>query len=95
MEACLTDITRYMKPRVTVLDAVRVLTDHGPQGGDPDDVDVRGIVAASTDIVALDSLGATLLGHRPEDIAHVAGAAKRGLGTLDFASLNPVEKTLL
>ena len=95
MEACLTDITRYMKPRVTVLDAVRVLTAHGPQGGDPEDVDVRGIVAASTDIVALDAFGSTLLGHRPEDITHVAGAARRGLGTLDFASLKPVEKTLL
>ena len=95
MEACLTDITRYMKPRVTVLDAVRVLTAHGPQGGDPEDVEVRGIVAASTDIVALDAFGATLLGHQPEDIGHVAGAAQRGLGTLDFASLDPVEKTLL
>ena len=69
MEACLTDITRYMKPRVTVLDAVRVLTDHGPQGGDPDDVEVRGIVAAATDIVALDAFGATLLGHGPRTSA--------------------------
>ena len=95
MEACLADITQFMKPKLTVLDAVRVLTDHGPQGGDPDDVDVRGIVAASTDIVALDAFGATLLGHRPEEIGHVAAAAQRGLGTLDFASLNPVEKALL
>ena len=95
MEACLTDITRYMKPRVTVLDAVRVLTAHGPQGGDPEDVEVRGIVAAGTDIVAIDAFGATLLGHAPQDINHVAGAARRGLGTLDFASLKPVEKTLL
>jgi uncharacterized protein (DUF362 family) len=95
MEACVADITQFMKPKLTVLDAVRVLTDHGPQGGDPDDVDVRGIVAASTDIVALDAFGATLLGHRPEEIGHVAAAAQRGLGTLDFASLNPVEKTLL
>ena len=94
MDACLADITRFMKPRVTVLDAVRVLTDHGPQGGDPDDVEVRGIVAAGTDIVAIDAFGATLLGHRPEDIGHIAGAAKRGLGTLDFDSLKPVEKTL-
>ncbi len=94
MEACVADITQFMKPKLTVLDAVRVLTDHGPQGGNPDDVDVRGIVAASTDIVALDSFGATLLGHNPAEIGYVAAAANRGLGTLDFASLNPVEKTL-
>ena len=94
MEACLVDITQFMKPKLTVLDAVRVLTDHGPQGGNPDDVDVRGIVAASTDIVALDALGATLLGHEPEEIGYMAAAANRGLGTLDYASLNPVEKIL-
>ena len=94
MEDCVSDITQFMKPRLSVLDAVRVLTDHGPQGGNPDDVDVRGLVAASTDIVALDALGATLLGHDPADIGHVAAAARRDLGTLDFASLNPVEKTL-
>jgi len=94
MDACVTDITRFMKPRLTVLDAVRTLTAHGPQGGDPNDVEVRGIVAAGTDIVALDAFGATLLGHDPEEIGYVAAAARSGLGTLDFASLNPVEKTL-
>ena len=94
MEACVADITRFMKPRITVLDAVRVLTAHGPQGGDPDDVEVRGIVAASTDIVALDAYGATLMGHDPAEIGYVATAAGSGLGTMDFASLNPVEKTL-
>jgi uncharacterized protein (DUF362 family) len=92
MDACLTDITGYMKPRISVLDAVRVLTDHGPQGGDPKDVDVRGIVAASTDIVALDALGAVLMGHDPQVISPIPAAAARGLGTMDYQSLNPVEK---
>jgi uncharacterized protein (DUF362 family) len=94
MEDCVADITQFMKPKITVLDAVRVLTAHGPQGGDPEDVEVRGLVAASTDIVALDALGASLLGHKPEEIGYVAAAAQRGLGTLDYSSLNPVEKTL-
>ena len=43
---------------------------------------------------ALDAFGTTLLGHEPTEIGHVAAAAARGLGTLDFASLNPVEKIL-
>ena len=94
MDVCLTDITEYMKPRLTVLDAVRVLLDHGPQGGDPNDVEVRGIIAASTDIVAIDALGATLLGHAPQDIGYIPAAEARGLGTADYNSLNPVEKTL-
>ncbi len=94
MDACVTDITRFMKPRLTVLDAVRVLTDHGPQGGNPDDVDVRGIVAAGTDIVAVDAFGASLMGHGPDDISYIAAAAAQGLGTHDFASLKPVERIL-
>lgn len=94
MDDCVADITGFMKPRLTILDAVRVLTDHGPQGGNPDDVDVRGIVAASTDIVALDSFGASLMGHDAADISYIAAAADRGLGTLDFASLEPVERIL-
>jgi uncharacterized protein (DUF362 family) len=94
MDECLTDITQYMKPRLTVLDAVRVLLDHGPQGGDPNDVEVRGIVAASTDIVALDALGATMLGHSPQDITNIPAAEARGMGTSDFQSLKPIEKTL-
>ncbi len=94
MDVCLTDITQYMKPRLTVLDAVRVLLDHGPQGGDPQDVEVRGIVAAGTDIVAIDALGATLLGHEPRDIGYIPAAEARGLGTSDYRSLDPVEETL-
>ena len=57
-------------------------------------MDVRGIVAASTDIVALDALGATLLGHDPQTISNIPAAAARGLGTMDFNALNPVEKIL-
>ena len=94
MDVCLTDITQFMKPRLVVLDAVRVLMDHGPQGGDPNDVEVRGIVAASTDIVALDALGATLMGHSPQDISNIPAAEARGLGTIDFQSLKPIEKIL-
>jgi len=94
MDACVADITRFMKPRLTVLDAVRVLTAHGPQGGDPADVEVRGVVAASTDIVALDAFGASLMGHGPGDVSHIAAAAEQGLGTQDFASLEPVERIL-
>lgn len=94
MDACLADITHFMKPRLTVIDAVRVLTDHGPQGGDLEDVDLRGVVAAGTDIVALDAFGATLMGHEPGEISYIRAAAERDLGTMDFASLEPVERIL-
>ncbi len=94
MDVCVSDITQFMKPQLTVMDAVRVLLDHGPQGGDPNDVEIRGIVAASTDIVAIDTYGASLLGHAPQDISYIPAAEARGLGTTDYQSLNPVETKL-
>jgi len=85
--ASLSDITRYMKPRLTVLDAVRVLTAHGPQGGMQEDVRLKTTVAAGVDVVALESLGAELLGKKPQDIATIAKAAQVGLGKIDYRSL--------
>lgn len=94
MDPCLVDITRFMRPRLTVIDAVRILTAHGPQGGDPGDVAMRGTVAAGTDIVALDAFAAGLLGHDPGAIGTLRAAAAAGLGTVDYASLVPVERVL-
>ncbi|MFH1278081.1 MAG: DUF362 domain-containing protein [Candidatus Eisenbacteria bacterium] len=91
LPACLVDITAFMKPRLTVLDAVRVLTAHGPQGGNPADVERRNTVAAGTDIVALDAFGAELLGFGPSAITTIRAAEEAGLGTADYRSLAPSE----
>jgi uncharacterized protein (DUF362 family) len=85
--SCLCDVTAYMKPRLCVLDAVRILTHHGPQGGDLADVKRIDSIAAGVDIVALDAWGAEQLGHKPETIATVTAGAKAGLGKMDYRSL--------
>ena len=87
---CLSDLARFMKPRLCVLDAVRVLTDHGPVGGNPADVAVRTTVAAGVDIVALDALGIELLGRAPAETkkarAIIKYAQEAGLGKADYRS---------
>jgi uncharacterized protein (DUF362 family) len=84
---CLADLTRYMKPRLCILDAVRVLTANGPMGGNPADVAVKTTVAAGVDIVALDALGAEILGRKPESITSIVAAEKAGLGKVDYRKL--------
>jgi uncharacterized protein (DUF362 family) len=84
---CLVDITRFMKPQICVLDAMRVLMDHGPKGGNPADVKVKATVAAGVDIVALDALGAELLEKKPTDITSIVKGAAAGLGKMDYRSL--------
>jgi uncharacterized protein (DUF362 family) len=88
------DLAAFVKSHLVVLDAVRVLTANGPTGGSLADVERRDTVIAGIDQVAVDALGATLLGHRPESIAHIKEAASRGMGNINYAELNPAEVTI-
>ena len=87
MPTCLTDIAAFMKPRLTVLDAVRVLLKNGPLGMKLSDAKVMGQVAAGTDVVGLEAFGAELLGHDPQQGKTMAKAQERGLGHVDYRSL--------
>jgi len=81
------DLTRFMKPRICILDAVRVLPKNGPSGGNLADVEFAGTVAAGVDIVALDALGAELLGRKPAEMKTIVAGEKAGLGKIDYRSL--------
>ncbi len=85
-----TDLAAFLKPRLVVLDAVRILAANGPTGGNLSDVKRKDLVVAGVDQVAVDSVGATILGYRPADIGYLVEGQSRGLGTTDFQSLSPV-----
>lgn len=87
MPVCLTDITAFMKPRLSVLDAVRTLVRGGPIGMSPSDAELTGMVAASTDVVGLESFGAEHLGCDPNQGRTMAMAERRGLGHIDYRKL--------
>jgi len=87
----LPDLAAFVKPKLTVLDGIRVLPVNGPVGGNLEDVKRKDTVVAGVDQVAIDAFGATLLDMEPKKISHIVEAANRGLGTMDFASLSPVE----
>jgi uncharacterized protein (DUF362 family) len=92
------DLNRVVKVDLTVLDAYRILKNHGPTGGRLEDVDnspegARRIVV-STDPVAVDSYGATLFGLRPEDIGFLREAHGAGLGEVDFGVYGVEELTV-
>lgn len=85
----LVDLATFLKPQLTVLDALRVLTANGPVGGNLADVKRRDTIVAGVDQVAVDAVGATLLGYKPETIGHIVQGNARGLGTINFNSLSP------
>jgi uncharacterized protein (DUF362 family) len=87
LNAAIADLPVVIKPCLTVLDAIRVLTAHGPKGGDLADVRRLDTVVAGTDQVAIDAYGATLFGMKGEDLGYVRDAAGRGLGRMDLSKL--------
>lgn len=88
------DLATFMRPTLTVLDAVRVLLRNGPQGGNIDDTRRMNTVVATTDQVAADAFGCTLIGQRPENLPYLAMGQSRGIGTVDWHTLRPREIAL-
>jgi uncharacterized protein (DUF362 family) len=85
------DLVSLVRPTLTVVDAVRILTAHGPTGGRLNDVQRADTVIASHDIVAADAWAATLFGLSGADIGYVKAAAEMGLGTMDLDSIEVEE----
>jgi uncharacterized protein (DUF362 family) len=84
MEDALCDLHSFVKCQLTLIDATRILTDHGPQGGSMKDVKVLNKVIASSDVVAADAFATTLFGLKPEEISTTVAAHKRGLGEMNL-----------
>lgn len=88
----LTDLNFQIKSTLVVLDAVRILTYGGPQGGDLGAVKQVDTVLAGTDVVAVDAWAAkNLFGWNPLDLANVQVGSQRGLGRADLENLNVVQ----
>ncbi len=81
------DITSLIRPDLTVVDAYRILTRHGPTGGNLNDVKLTKTIIASHDIVAADAYACTLFGKTADDIGYITAADRMGIGTKDLSSI--------
>jgi uncharacterized protein (DUF362 family) len=87
LDASLVDLATKVKPTLTILDAVRILTANGPQGGNLADVRKLDTVIVGVDQVAIDSYGATLFGMKGSDLGYVTLGHKMGLGQMNLERL--------
>jgi len=81
------DLATFVRPTLTILDAYRVLTANGPQGGNLNDVKMLKTLVAGIDPIAIDAYGATLLGLRAEQIPYIRIGHERGLGNMNYSEL--------
>ena len=86
----LADLATVIRPRLTVIDATRILLRNGPQGGSLGDVKKTDALFASADPVAADAYATTLFDLQPDAIEATVAAGRMGLGEIDLARIQVV-----
>jgi uncharacterized protein (DUF362 family) len=90
IHAIIFELARLVRPTLVILDGTTTMLTNGPTGGSLDDLKATNTMIVSTDAVAADAFGATLLGKTAASLPFIGKAAAAGLGTADFESLNPL-----
>jgi uncharacterized protein (DUF362 family) len=88
------ELAMMIKPTLVVLDGTVTMMNNGPTGGSLSDLKETQTMIVSTDQVAADAFGATLLGKTVNELAFIKKAEAMRLGTTDFQSLNPVMESI-
>ncbi len=78
-----------VKPTFVVLDGTATMLTNGPTGGSLDDLRQTSTMIVSTDQLAAEAYGATLLGKTAADLPYIAKAAALGIGSADFEAIKP------
>jgi uncharacterized protein (DUF362 family) len=88
------ELAMMIRPTLVVLDGTATMMTNGPTGGSLSDLKETHTMIVSTDQVAADAFGATLLDKTVDELAFIKKAEAMGLGTTDFQSLNPVMESI-
>ena len=88
------ELAMMVRPTLVILDGTEVMMTNGPTGGSISDLRRTNILIASTDCVAADSYGCSLLDLKVSDLPYLAKAEKTGVGTTDYESLKPTFATV-
>jgi uncharacterized protein (DUF362 family) len=84
------ELAMMVKPTLVILDATTAMMTNGPTGGSLSDLKHTNTMIASTDQVAADAFGASLLGKSLGQLPFIGKAEAVGIGTADYLKLKPV-----
>ena len=83
LHQCVADFATVVRPRLTIVDATRIMMTNGPRG--PGEMKTPNQLVFGTDPVAVDAYAATLFGLQPFDVPYVQIAHEMGLGCGELA----------
>jgi uncharacterized protein (DUF362 family) len=84
------ELSMMISPTLVILDGAVSMMTNGPTGGSLADLKQTDTMIASTDQVAAEAFGATLLGRSASDLPYIGKAEALGIGTADYESLEPI-----
>jgi uncharacterized protein (DUF362 family) len=84
------ELAMMVQPTLVILDGTTAMMTNGPTGGSLSDLKQTNTMIVSTDQVAADAFGATLLGKTVAELPYLAKAVAAGLGTADYKALSPI-----
>ena len=85
------DMNLVLRADLTILDATRIMVQGGPSGGRPEYVQVKNLVVAGVDPVAIDAYGTVnLFGMQPSDIGYIVKGHELGLGEMDLEKIKVI-----
>jgi uncharacterized protein (DUF362 family)/Pyruvate/2-oxoacid:ferredoxin oxidoreductase delta subunit len=87
----LTDVFSVIKPNLTVMDGIMAMEGEGPASGS---LRKLGIVLASQDTVALDTIASRIIGLEPFDVLTTKYAYEKGLGIGDPQHIEVIGETI-
>jgi len=79
----LVDLTGFMNPELTVIDAYRVLVRNGPTGGDLADVETMKKIIVAADPTLADIVACNIASVEPSSVSYVESAIRRNFGITD------------
>ncbi|HNX41439.1 MAG TPA: DUF362 domain-containing protein [Candidatus Aminicenantes bacterium] len=79
----LAELISRVHPDLSYIDGLYGMEGKGPLKGSPV---FHGFAIASSDYVAVDSLGAYVMGFQPDEIGYIHYAARKGLGSTDYTT---------
>ncbi|MEO5370647.1 MAG: DUF362 domain-containing protein [Magnetococcus sp. DMHC-1] len=88
IHASIVDLAAAVRPTLTVMDATRVLKRNGPTGGSVADVGRENTLIAGLDEVAMDAFSLQFLDLQPDKVPFLAMGEARGLGRVNWQTLN-------
>ncbi len=88
------DFNKAIPVDLIILDATRILTDHGPNAGTPADIKEKRTLVMGTNPVTVDAYTAGFFNMRPHRVEYLRLAARENMGEINTSRMNIIKRTV-